>query len=142
MAQRTPASTIAEWIAARLIVNPAFMVGLQSSRHDVETLLRLLQRFDQAHFGDLAIGEGDAKTSGVTFEEGQLRFMGRPIDRLASGYVALLKILQEVVASISAWEAIRNSTDILGSDALVFIDAVMLWLKKFQNRMPASANTG
>lgn len=122
--QRAPleATSVAHWLSSRLLIDPRFVVGLRNVRHEAEALLRLLAAFDPDHFGGV-IEEVEGETRlAVSYQDGTLRFMGRPIDRLASGYTALIKILQEVVSSIAAWEAVRGSSDILSSDAVVLID--------------------
>ncbi|MCA9539097.1 MAG: AAA family ATPase, partial [Myxococcales bacterium] len=117
-------TTVSMWFASRLLVNPEFVVGTRQSSSEVSALLGLLVAFDRDHFNDaVQMMEGGPKL-GIAYQDGQLMFMGRPIDRLASGYVALIKILQEIIASIAAWEAMRESVDLLNSDALIFIDEI------------------
>jgi hypothetical protein len=119
-----PANSVAMWIASRLLVNPNFVSGVRDAQHEVVALLELMQRFDQASFGALLTRNESSNRLHISYANGKLLFLGRPIDRLASGYTAILKVLQEVVASISAWEGARDSTDILASDAVILIDEI------------------
>lgn len=121
--QPVETSSVPMWFATRLLLDPNFVVGIKMPYHEVIALVALLAEFDPQHFSKL-FRKSDSVEIGVSFEEGQIKFMKMPIDRLASGYTALLKILQEVIACIAAWEAMRDSTDILGSDAIVFIDEI------------------
>ena len=117
-------TSLASWITARLLVNPAFVVGMRNPHEEVSVLLDLMQRFDPDSFHGAVTRDGPVLRMNVAYLDGQLLLLGRPIDRLASGWTALLKIFQEIVSSIAAWEAVRNSTDILGSNALIFIDEI------------------
>ena len=120
----TPSATASAWLASRLIVNPAFVVGYRPPMHEVRALLELLQRFDAQSFPQLVAVDGPNVGLDVAFQDGKLFLAKMPIDHLPSGYAALVKILQELVSSLAAWEAMRGSTEILGSDALVFIDEI------------------
>lgn len=125
--ERSPiaVSTVSMWFASRLLVNPSFISGIEEARaEEVAALLELLTEFDSHHFSGVIKRSDEHVAVDIRYHEGQLRFMNTPIDRLASGYVALIKILQEVVASVAAWEAMRDSTDILSSDAIIFIDEI------------------
>lgn len=124
--RREPVSTTAPitWLSARLLVNPSFVVGMHNPQHEVAELLRLMQRFDPESFEGLVTEGGGRVKLAVTYKDGKVHILGRPVDRLASGWVALLRILQEIVSSIAAWEAMRDRSDILASDALIFIDEI------------------
>lgn len=117
-------TTVAMWFASRLLVNPNFVVGIQNRTDEVAVILQLLEAFDSEHFGGIVTTESGNRRFAIAFSEGHLLFMGRPIDRLASGYTALLKILQEIVSSIAAWEAMRNRSDLLATDAIILIDEI------------------
>jgi len=118
------AATVATWITARLMLNPAFFYGMRRADHDVIDLCRLLQKFDEIAFLGLLTKLENRLQIGIIFKDGKLVFRGRPIEVLAHGWIALIKILQEIIATLSAWEQMRGSTDILNSDALIFIDEV------------------
>lgn len=124
--RRAPASTtaFATWLASRLLVNPRFVVGMRNPHAEVADLLRLLLRFDPVSFAGILNEQSGPSRIGIAYKAPQLLLLDRPVDRLASGWNALLRIFQEIVSSIAAWEAVRGSTDILGSDALVFIDEI------------------
>lgn len=122
--QSVELSNVSTWISSRMLINPAFVTGVRTPQHEVIELLRLLQAFDPVNFEGVAKLENDRWRLRIAYQNGQLYLCERPIDKLASGWTALLKIFQEIIASLSAWEAMRNSTDILGSDALIFIDEI------------------
>ncbi len=123
---REPADQVgfARWVTSRLLVNPAFVAGMRQPADEVAALFELAQRFDPAAFGGALTVKDGRRLFSLVLRDGNVLLLGRPIDKLASGWTALLKILQQVVGSIAAWEAVRESNDILGSDALVFIDEI------------------
>jgi hypothetical protein len=118
-------ASVAMWLAARMLVNPNFVVGLRSAREEVVALFRMLRAFDPGHFGGCLVENEDGSRSfELAFQDGRLLIFNRPIDRLASGYAALLQIFQEIVSSIAAWETMRGQTDLFATDALIFIDEI------------------
>lgn len=132
------AANVSMWIASRLLINPNFIVGFHNPYQQVVALLQLLQEFDPKHFNNVLMTKENKLHIDISYHNGQLLLMDRPIDRLPSGYIALIKILQEIVASIADWEAIRGASDVLNSDALIFIDEIDAHLhpKWQQNLLP------
>ncbi len=136
--QRAPEdnTSVATWIASRLLINPAFVNGQVPADYEVLALLRLLQRFDPQAFGGLVVEENGKPKMNIHYADGQLLFLGRPIDKLASGWTALVRILQEIIATLSAWERMVGSTDILNSKAIILIDEIDAHLHpRWQDRL-------
>ncbi|MCB9672563.1 MAG: ATP-binding protein [Alphaproteobacteria bacterium] len=116
---REPADTaaVSQWLAARMLVNPDFLVGLRSGADDVRLLCELLRQFDPVGFEGV-IEDGRVN---ITYDGGRLFLRDTPIDRLASGYTALVVVLQRIVASVAAWENLRGG-DLRATDAIILVD--------------------
>lgn len=116
----------AEWFASRILINPAFVEDNEPDIEAVLEVLRLLQRLDPKEFEGIVLGEPPKERPGLTYTNGALIFSGRPIDKLATGYVAVLKIFQEIVAGYSGWSAMmdqgKTPSSLRETDGVVFID--------------------
>lgn len=120
-----PVEEPAEWFSARLLINPAFAVGNDPQIEAVVEVLGLLQRLDPKEFASLMTQDGQNRRIDLGYHNGALHFAGRPIDKLATGYISLLKIFQEIVAGYAAWNAMSDAkppTDLRALDGVVFID--------------------
>lgn len=119
----------AAWFASRLLVNPQFITGYDSDFQSVVEVLELLQRIEPDAFKNLLVTHPDTRhvTVGLAYSDGVLRFDGRPIHKLATGYVAILKIFQEIIAGYSGWAAMLPAgsvTNLRAMDGIVFIDEI------------------
>ncbi|MFO0602029.1 MAG: AAA family ATPase [Polyangiales bacterium] len=118
----------AEWFASRLLINPAFVSGNDNDFEAVVETLRLLQQLEPREFAGLVVERpGGPPQVGLTYQNGALLFGGRPIDKLATGYIAVLKIFQEIVAGYSGWAAMLpegGAPPLRELDGVVFIDEV------------------
>lgn len=116
----------AEWFASRLLINPAFVSGNDNDFEAVVETLRLLQQLEPREFAGLVVERPDGPPQvGLTYQNGALLFGGRPIDKLATGYIAVLKIFQEIVAGYSGWAAMLPdgaAPPLRELDGVVFID--------------------
>lgn len=118
----------AEWFASRLLVNPAFVSGNDNDAQAVLETLRLLQQLEPKEFASLVVDRPDGPPQiGLSYQNGALIFAGRPIDKLATGYIAVLKIFQEIIAGYSGWAAMLpdgSVPNLRELDGVVFIDEV------------------
>jgi hypothetical protein len=118
----------AEWFASRLLVNPAFVSGNDNDAQAVVETLRLLQQLEPKEFASLVVDRPDGPPQiGLFYQNGALVFAGRPIDKLATGYIAVLKIFQEIVAGYSGWAALLpdgSVPNLRELDGVVFIDEI------------------
>lgn len=117
----------AEWFSSRLLINPAFAVGNKPQQGSVAEVLALLKELDPREFGDLIRVDEAQKSANIdlVYANGMLIFGGRPIDKLATGYISLLKIFQEIVAGFAAWNSLSEKHAVASLrelDGVVFID--------------------
>ncbi len=117
----------AEWFSARMLINPAFAVGNEPQMGSVAEVLSLLKELDPREFGSLIRIDETQKSADIdlVYANGMLLFGGRPIDKLATGYISLLKIFQEIVAGYAAWNSLSEKhavSSLRELDGVVFID--------------------
>jgi predicted ATP-dependent endonuclease of OLD family len=62
-----------------------------------------------------------------SYDDGKLLISGIPIEGLSTGYASILRIIQEIVAGLSAWD-LENNIDLHDADGIVFIDEIDLHL--------------
>ena len=121
-------TTVSMWMASRLLINPSFMKGVRDTSAEVHFLLQLLSAFDPDRFSGLVSRSATGAVEfDISFQGGKLYFHGRPIDRLASGYMALIKILQEIVSTVISWETMRGAKtpeEFQQTDAIILIDEI------------------
>lgn len=109
---------IADWFASRLIINPNFVINNQNRVQEAVTVLQLMDRLEPGQWLVSVTDHGEPALK-LTFSEGQLLINNIPLDKLSTGYVAIIKIFQEVVAGYSGW---TNATQLNEVEGIVFID--------------------
>jgi len=115
---------IADWFSSRLIVNPDFVPQHQNRGSEVANLLMLIQELEPSLEELLVKKNGQTKVD-ILFNEGELLFNKIPIDKLATGYVAIIKIFQEIVAAYGGWTGLfDHSADLSSVEGIVFIDEI------------------
>ncbi len=115
---------IADWFVSRLIINPNFVPRHQDRSSEVANLLMLMQELEPALEG-LIIRKNDGTNVDIVFGEGKLFFNKIPIDKLATGYVAIIKIFQEILAGYGGWTGLIDpSADLSDVEGIVFIDEI------------------
>lgn len=115
----------ADWFISRAIINPTFVVGNDNDFSSVLDVLELLEILDPVDFRGLVVRDPNGGgTINLVYQNGALLFMGRPIDKLATGYIAVLKIFQEIIAGYSGWAAVApdRPARLSDLDGVVFID--------------------
>ncbi|MBL8678519.1 MAG: ATP-binding protein [Myxococcales bacterium] len=131
-----PLESVASWVTSRLLVNPMFAVGSGRREAEVIALCKSLQQLDSARFSRLVMRVDQQIRLAIAYEGGQLWFNNIPIDKLATGYIAAVKILQEIIAAFAAWGALIGHADPLTLDGIVFIDELDAHLHpKWQAKM-------
>lgn len=104
---------LAHWIASRRLINPSFVIGASSRANEVTALCELLSELDPA----LRIS-----ADSINFRDGKLWFLAVPLDKLATGYIAVIRIFQEIIAAYGAWGGLIDASDIRSFDGIVLID--------------------
>lgn len=122
---RQPVETesLAEWLAARLIVNPAFARSDDRS-FEVETMLRLMEELDPKLFGGVSRKSKGGALEAIHFSDGRLWFGETPLDKLPSGYVAVMKLFQEILGGLAGWTAFQDVRDLGAVEGVVLIDEI------------------
>jgi hypothetical protein len=118
--QAVETESLAEWIAARVLVNPAF-AGKDDRSFEVETMLRLLEDLDPVTFGGLA---AEGMHGGIRYSEGKLWLRSTPIEKLPSGFIAIMKVFQEILGGYGGWTAFTGEKDLGNVDGIVLIDEI------------------
>ncbi len=116
----------ADWFNSRLIINPAFVVGEDDRSHEVVAVLNLIKELEPS-MAALVVPNKDGSSNlvDIQFREGKLWFSGTPIDKLATGYVALVRIFQEIVGGYGGWTgALPDKTPPGEVEGVVFIDEI------------------
>lgn len=119
-----PLESVAHWIASRLLINPAFVVGASNRGFAVEQFCKALMLLDPIAFKGLSTRNEKTLRFDISFFEGSLLLMSTPIDKLATGYIAAVKIVQEIIAAFDAWSWIVGSENIADVDGIVLIDEI------------------
>jgi len=122
---RQPVETesLAEWLAARLIVNPAFARSDDRS-FEVETMLRLMEELDPQQFRGLSHKAADGSFPAVHYSDGRLWLRDTPLEKLPSGFVAIMKLFQEILSGFAGWTAFEDVKDLGSVDGIVLIDEI------------------
>lgn len=115
---------IADWFSSRLIINPNFVLQHQNKMSEIVNLLILIQELEPA-LQNLVVKKNGQTNVDILFNEGELLFNKIPIDKLATGYVAIIKIFQEIIAGYGGWTGLIDpSADLSNVEGLVFIDEI------------------
>jgi hypothetical protein len=121
--QRVEIESLAEWLIARLIVNPAF-TGTDDRSFEVETILRLMEELDPSEFRGISTRSPDGLLGAVRYMDGKLWLGRTPLDKLPSGFVSILKLFQEILGGYAGWTAFENEKDLANLDGIVLIDEI------------------
>jgi len=130
-----PDTAIADWLAERLLLKPSVLgteeyVGYQGAID----LLTLIQTFSP----DITLIKGENKEMDVLYQNEQLIIGGIPINKFSTGFVAIIKIFQEIISAYESWSAMtqhspKSLRDLKG---VVLIDEIDAHLHpKWQNQI-------
>jgi hypothetical protein len=118
--QAVETESLAEWLAARVLVNPAFT--LQDDRSfEVETMLRLMEELDPKTFGGIAF---DGMHGAIHYTGGKLWLKDTPFEKLPSGVISIMKLFQEILGGYGGWTAFTGDKDLSQVDGIVLIDEI------------------
>jgi hypothetical protein len=122
---RQPVETesLAEWLAARLIVNPAFARSDDRS-FEVETMLRLMEELEPKLFAGISAKTADGSLPAIHFSDGRLWLRDTPLDKLPSGFISIMKLFQEILGGFAGWTAFQDVKDLGAVDGIVLIDEI------------------
>jgi AAA domain, putative AbiEii toxin, Type IV TA system len=109
--------SLAEWLTARLAMNPAF-TRFDDRSFEVDAMLRLLKELDPETFHDVATG------APIQYADGKLWLGGTPFEKLPSGVVSVMKLFQEILGGYGGWTAFLDETDLAQVDGIVLIDEI------------------
>ena len=131
-------NNIADWLVTRLMINEDF-VSFDSKRvfEEAKAFFRVIAPL----LADLRLfktnGDGQ-ETVNAQLDSGVLKIDGIPIDKLSTGVVSLMRILQEIISGYSAWNGMRETplTNVFEMDGVVFIDEIEAHMHpKWQTRI-------
>ena len=112
---------VADWFTSRIVLNPKFVSKYEARTAEVITVLKLIQSLEPAVKNLLVEQDGETRVN-LLFQEGKLLFDNIPLDKLSTGFVAIIKIFQEIVAGYGGWTGLIEETDIQHVKGVVFID--------------------
>jgi len=117
---------IADWFNSRLIINPSYIPRNQNKGAEVVTVFDLMQRLEPRL--NLISSQDEIKNEArldIMFSEGELYINSIPINKLSTGFVSIIKIFQEIIASYSGWTGLyADKTDLRHVEGIVFIDEI------------------
>ena len=106
---------IANWFVSRLILNPNFVTHSENKTNEVITILKLIEKLEPS----LKLIKDNQLS--ILYHNGELLFDGTPLDKLSTGFISIIKIFQEIIASYGGWS---NENDLSQIDGIVFIDEI------------------
>ncbi len=115
--------SIAEWLTARLAVNPVY-AGHDDRSFEVETMLRLMEELDPTSFAGIATRTPAGTLATIRFVDGKLWFRETPFDKLPSGWISIMKLFQEILGGYGGWTAATGAQDLAQVDGIVLIDEI------------------
>ncbi len=115
-------SSVTDWLLQRVMVNRNIK-GVEKFYQEAIFVLECLSKLAP----EMQWLKQDHNTliDNFSYEEGKLLISGIPIEGLSTGYASILRIVQEIVAGLSAWD---NNVDLDSADGIVFIDEIDLHL--------------
>jgi AAA domain, putative AbiEii toxin, Type IV TA system len=116
---RQPVETesLAEWLTARLAMNPVF-ARFDDRTFEVDTMLRLLEDLAPETF------LGIATRTPIQYANGQLFLGNTPFEKLPSGFISIMKLFQEILGGYGGWTAFTDEKDLGQVDGIVLIDEI------------------
>ena len=85
-------------------------------------LVELLVELDPAFKGYWTEQPNGTKKPNIFFRNGGLWFGPTPIDKLATGYIAVVKIFQEIISAYGAWGGMIGAQRVRDLEGIVLID--------------------
>lgn len=121
-----PDENPAMWFARRLLINSKFMASDRYHLSEVVTVLELLRAFEP-EMDDCLIEENGEIRPNILFDEGKIWLGHIPIDKLPTGYIALLQIFRKIIDGFNAWNYFTETPDRNHRQGVVLIDDIELY---------------
>ncbi len=118
----TEDNSLANWLNARLMINPAFVEGNDDRIFEVEAFLDLLEMLEPRFKNELK--QGEERLKNFSFVGGKLCFNNISLDNLSTGFVSIFKIFQEIISGYGGWIGMLGEKDIRNTEGIVFIDEI------------------
>jgi hypothetical protein len=119
--QSVETESLAEWLIARLVVNPAFSRSDDRS-FEVEVVLRLMEELDPPTFGGITSKSSEGALQAISYVDGQLWLGRTPLDKLPSGFISIIKLFQEILGGYAGWTAFTQEKRLADLEGIVLID--------------------
>jgi len=131
--ESTDHGQIAQWFIQRIAINPAFIPEANIHMEETIAVLEIMQRLEP----NLKLVQTDSqgnKQLSLLFHEGNLLFDGVPIEKLPTGFISIIRIIQEIVSAYGAWH--KDNSPLNETAGIVFIDEIEAHLHiKWQYRI-------
>lgn len=115
-------NSLANWLNARLLINPIFVQGNDDRIFEVEAFLDLLEILEPRFKNELK--QGAERLKNFSFIENQLYFNQIPLNNLSTGFVSIFKIFQEIISGYGGWIGMLGEKDIRNTNGVVMIDEI------------------
>jgi len=115
--------SVTNWLLQRVMINRTIQ-GTEKLYSEALFVLKCLKKM-APELAWLKQDEAGNICDNFSYEDGKLLISGIPIEGLSTGYASILRIVQEIVAGLSAWS---NDVDLAAADGIVFIDEIDLHL--------------
>ncbi|MGL6130830.1 MAG: AAA family ATPase [Fusobacteriaceae bacterium] len=127
--------SVAEWFVSRIItLNNPLIINSENIVKELKLICSILKELEPVKLKSL-ISE-DTNSLNLFINENKLYFNGIPFEALSTGYMAIIKICQEIIETYGSWD-FENSGE-YGGEALFFIDELEAHLHpKWESRFIA-----
>jgi hypothetical protein len=114
---------VADWFITRIISRNGIIIGGMQAFNDLIFLCNIMQVLEPKTFKELVSRQLDGKLlTKVYLQDGHLMFNGNPFDKLPTGYMAIIKILQDIIDTYFVWDMNKYSKNKFNKKAYFFID--------------------
>jgi len=119
--ESTDHGQIAEWFIQRIAINPNFVLDATVRLEETITVLEIMQELEPT-LRLLQTDEQGNRRLSLAYHEGNLLFDGVPIEKLPTGFISIIRILQEIISAYGAWGG--NGSHLNKIAGIVFIDEI------------------
>jgi predicted ATPase len=123
---------IAEWFIQRIAINPSFVPEAKIRMDEAIAVLEIMQQLEPK-LKLVQLDKNNNKTLSLAYKDGKLLFDGMPFETLPTGFISIIRILQEIISAFGAWGGEKNLNETAG---IVFVDEIEAHLHiKWQYRI-------
>ena len=127
-------NTVADWFITRILSNSSLVIKGSDAFKEVIFLSKILKDLEEDNLKDLIKTNKDSIKLLIYLNEGKLMFNNIPFQHLSTGYMAIMKIIQEIIDVYSSWN-FENDEDMFNKKAIFFIDELEAHLHpKWENK--------